>query len=98
MAITTDLATFRLKCRNFMATLTCIPDSDRLSQVVYLSQLVIGPRKGKDLAEQIKTELDEHREVSSQIESDVYDGAFLHDHVPEGEGDIFHASYAQKCP
>ena len=85
-----------------MATLTCIPesDSDKLIQVVYLSQPVIGPRRGKDLAEQIKTELDEHGVVPSQIESDVYDGAFLHDHVPEyldniygikEEGEIFHA-------
>ena len=99
LAITADLATFRLKCRHFMASITCIPDSEKLIQVVYLGQPVIGPRKGLDLATQIKTVLDKHRITAEQIESAVYDGAYHHDHVPEhldcllgvNEGDIHHA-------
>ena len=99
IAITADLATFRLSCRHFMACIACIPDSLSLLQVVYLDQPPIGPRSGRDLARQWKTVLEESTIIPAQIESTVEDGAYHHDNVPKyleeelevPEGQIHHA-------
>ena len=66
-----------------MSCITCVPDSERLIEVVYFGQPVIGPRTGMDLAQQIKVLLDAHEIIAAQIESAVYDGAYHHDHIPE---------------
>ena len=99
LALTADLATFRLKCRHFMAVITCTPDSEKLLQVITLAQPPIGPRRGKDLTDQIDDVVQEHHISPSQIPSTATDGAYHHDHVQEfldekwgiKEGEINHA-------
>ena len=83
MNVVADKATWKHRTRQFVMAITMVPDAPELLQTIYLGLPVVKRHCGMDIAESIKTLLDERQLTANQIVGASADGQYIHLGVEE---------------
>ena len=77
-----DKDTLKHRTRQLIALTSVFPGAEDLIQTLYIAHSLIKHHKGRDVAENIKTSLDEYISAD-QYQGGSYDGAYFHQSVPQ---------------